>query len=184
MAYPTLTELKAFCSVSGSTDDTILTEILNGVIDLCKTHTSREFVAAASVKEFDRENIRGLYLLGDLPDLVTVTSITNGDGQVIPLALIQTQPFQAPHNALSIRKNKGYVWQDQPNLIQVNGLWGYSADVPNAIRLSILIQSKAMYQQRLTGSAVAAATPGGVFLAPEVELVPSVAVTWRRHSRL
>lgn len=184
MAYPTLTDLKAFCSISSSADDTLLTTILDGVIDDCKRQTSREFVASASVKEFDARYIKGYFLLGDLPDFVTVTSITNGDGQVIPSGVYQTQPLVTPHTAISLRKRSGYVWTDEPDPIQIDATWGYSTDVPNAIKLSILIQSKAIYQQRLTGAAVAAATPGGVFMQAEVALVPAVREAWKRHAKL
>lgn len=150
MAYTDLVSVKAELKISTATttDDTLL----NGYITLAQRiieaprpfGTSRLFeVASDSTKYFDapwhvdsNDFDSPAYVL-DLRnlDLCAVTSVTNGDGVLIPAAAYVTAPRdRTPYYAIRLKRAAGYIWTwsgDSPEgTIAIVGKWGYSTAAP------------------------------------------------------
>jgi hypothetical protein len=149
MSYPSLAVIKEHLEIPPATtaDDALLTQLRDGAIGYIEgpAGAGRVFaVANDSTKRFDaerdvdRSTRRVLYIWDDLAQ---ITSITNGDGQSVPLADIATEPRnEGPYYALTIKRSSSQVWtwSDTPeDAISITGRWGYSVTPPADIALAM-----------------------------------------------
>jgi hypothetical protein len=153
--YSTIDALQAYLDIGGTLDanttallDSALTNASATIDDM----THRTFVSAAdSTRYHDTSRyleMNRLWLDGDLAQL---TSITNGDGQTIPLGAIVTEPRnKGPYYGLLLRYGSGYSWSygDYPPDIAVVGRWAYSITPPDAIVQATLRLATWFYRQR------------------------------------
>jgi len=167
MAYPTLAQAKVFLGISGSGDDTSLTQILNGVIKTVERRTGRVFVAAAETRYF---SVRSPYVNRDplalnlFADLVSVTTLTNGDAEVITSAYYNLISLTgaAPYYRVELKPGNGYVWRSDGagGRVSIAGTWGYSAACPADLFLAIMEQVGNVAGSRAQGGGVTV-TKGG-----------------------
>lgn len=179
MGYPTLAEIKDHLEIppAETADDAILTQLRAGAIGYIEgpAGAGRAFaVDADTTRTFDAERDvelstrRTLYVWDDLAQ---ITSITNGDGQSVPLADIATEPRnQGPYYALTIKRSSSQVWtwNDTPeDAIRITGRWGYSVVPPADVALAL--KGIVAYFYRRRGSSGADDKPmigeGGVIIA-------------------
>ena len=99
-------------------------------------YTRRNFAGTAGtyyVNRFSQDlvNNQAMYLREDLHTLV---SLTNGDGQVIPVGSVWLEPRNAgpPYRLLRLHSAYVYVWNTDSDVI-VAGSWGFSTVAPAAI---------------------------------------------------
>ncbi len=99
-------------------------------------YTRRNFAGTAGtayVNRFSQDLVKNqaLYLRQDLHTLV---SLTNGDGQVIPVGSVWLEPRNAgpPYRLLRLHSPYVYVWNTDSDLI-VAGTFGFSTVAPAAI---------------------------------------------------
>jgi len=135
--------------------------------------TGRTFYARSETHYLDVPYGRYLWLDDDL---LTLTSLTNGDGVAIPLTEILQFPANAtPKYKLTLKAYSDYTWQESTSqgreqaLIAV-GTWGYCVDTPADIRKACKEAVVSAYKRRFgnnitEGSTITAAgsivTPSG-----------------------
>jgi len=132
MAITTLATLKLYLGTTTTGDDTILTSSLTRAESFLKRRTGRIFDAATSapttryftrdaIDPFDRRRI----LLDE--DLVSVTTLINGDGTTIASSGYWLEPFNhTPYFAIRLLEaTSGWTW-DTDERVSVAGVWGYS----------------------------------------------------------
>jgi hypothetical protein len=136
--YATLSDLKNYLSSNGMLDavqDDLLTDCLleaEGAID---AYTRRNFAGTAGTVYYSRwtANVAGPALYLDR-DLVTLTSLVNGDGQTIPVGSVWVEPRNEgpPYRVLRLYSSYVYSWNTDSEII-VSGTWGFSTSAPEDI---------------------------------------------------
>jgi hypothetical protein len=144
--YITLDELKEYLGVS-VTDDT-LDDTYSLLITSASRHIegvcNRRFYTPTSdeTRSFDIPSSNTLWFD---EDLVSITSITNGDGNAIPATdYILLPANETPKYLLRLRANASTTWQTGSNghaeqVIDVAGKWGYSNEPPANIQEATLL---------------------------------------------
>jgi hypothetical protein len=150
--YATIAQLTDYLDISNP--DALATANLEmALTNACAVidrHTCRTFAAETDTTRFhDGARIEGhrLWLDGDLAQL---TSVTNGDGEVIPLSAIRVEPVNAtPYFGLTVKNGSGYSWYwgDDPADIMVEGRWAYSVTPPDDIVQATLRLAAYLYRQ-------------------------------------
>lgn len=124
---------------------------------------------------------RAIYFVEDCID---VTSITNGDGNTVPLAQVVLWPFnETPYFALSLKRSSSYAWLPDSSgnlerVIQIAGIWGFcdrtatdpiSARAVSNTKRACVIIAASLYRQRAgqTVESAATITGAGVVLTPQ-----------------
>jgi len=176
--YTTLDEVKAYLSISGEGDDALLTTLIDRASRLIEDHTGRWFYADERTRVYDAvgSHIVGNLLLLDA-DLLTVTTLTNGDGTEIAADAIILRPQNdPPFFGIALKLTSGLHWTytgDPEGAISVEGTWGFSATAPGAVALAALRLAAYLYRQRDTGAdwprGAVSVTERGAAIAP-VEL--------------
>ena len=189
MAYPTLSQLKAYLGVSDATDDTPLTQHLNAAIARMERETGRLFVAASSTvtyrgrRPFVSRDRRTLNLMRDL---VSLTTLTNGDAIVITSTYYELVPFAAPYHQVRLIQNAPYVFAESGNTgIAVQGNWGYSTSCPNDVFLAIMELADYAYKLRSTGGTgqVQVTNRGNSLVAADEDIPKSVKAVMQAYRR-
>lgn len=175
MTYPTSANFKTWAGISGSGDDTVVGYALDGAKAWFERECNRVFVAASATKKFPvrhpyvgKDKTR-LNLLGQF--LVAVTSITNGDDDVL---VVDTEyvlhPLAAPYHRVDIVRASGLFWTDggDGSPVTIEATWGESAACPADVFLGILELAQAEYLARMqgTGGTVQFSGNSGMILQP------------------
>jgi hypothetical protein len=180
MAYITLAQFKTNLGITDSTDDTIIQVWIDCAQKTIDSYTGRTFEAAAdSTKKFTplREDWGGNLwwdgvTLGLQLDLCQLTSITNGDGNLIPSGAVVLLPQNMPvKTAIKIKSNTQYVWTytgSPDESISIVGRWAYSITAPADIVGTCYELAKYLYQNRESNpsSSQQIISADGVALAP------------------
>lgn len=164
MAYASLTQLKAYLGISGDADDTLLTTLLGAAQAAVDAYCGRSFEATEATRYYGASAISSdtLYLDGDL---VSVTTLTNGDGTEIDASAYILEPRNATPK-WKIRLTSG-SW-DTTNDIAVLGLWGWSETAPADITQATIRLAAYMYRQKdATTFDATAFTDVGVMTIPQ-----------------
>lgn len=134
--YTTLTavkRLKGIATVQTVDDDVLIDDIhqASGFIDIWST---RHFVPYVFAKSLDASHVSG-YDLDTRDDLLAVTTVTNGDGEVIDSSSYNLRPDNIyPKRKIELISSGAVVWGLQYNesRIVINGIWGHHNYYPNA----------------------------------------------------
>lgn len=136
MAYLELPDIKVYLGIAlaDTSEDTLLATLLAAAQSAIEELCGRSFEAVAETRYFAAENVQGQILHLD-GELLTVNTLTNGDGTIIPsmaymLLPLNTRPYRV------IRLKSAYQWQlTEPDaLISIAGIWGYSVAPPAVVR--------------------------------------------------
>lgn len=158
MTYPTKAECKTYAGIVGATHDTTIDQILAHIIKAVETHTNRLFVAASVTKTFKvrhpfvtRKGMR----LNLFRDLVSITTLTNGNGDVIASGDYDLFP-EVPYYRIDLRRGKGNWFQSdgEDTSISIAGSWGYSTACPADIFLEIMRLVRLTFEARSDGEGV------------------------------
>jgi hypothetical protein len=159
MAYVELADLKIYLGIAAdnvSQDDLLsdfIAEAQSAIDRLCKT----TFEAASdTTRYFDAElDINGRELPFD-HDLAQITSVTNGDGELIPASDYTTNPRnEAPYYAITLKRAAPsyWTWDDSPeDAIEVVGRWAYSVTAPADVALACKQLAAHYYRKRANSS--------------------------------
>ena len=165
-AYPEVEHVKAYLRANTqqalpSGDDELLGSLLASAIAFCEgpEGAGRRFqVTTDSTRRFDalRDVDQGLRRLWLDEDLCAITSITNGDGIVVPSDQYVTDPRnETPYYSITLKLSSDVVWtyDDEPEgAIAVVGRWGYSTQAPSDVAQAVLRHAVWMYRQRSSGN--------------------------------
>lgn len=176
MPYATLAQLKAYLLAGGqvppTTDDTnLLTPLLTRAQKIVETITGRTFESRTETRLFDVPRTRQLEMDDDL---LTVTTLTNGDGAVIAASDYNLIPNNhSPKYAIRLKQSSTASWMpgsggDTERVISVAGTWGYASDAPDDIRHATIRLAHWLYKQKDSVSDLdrPALAPSGFVILP------------------
>lgn len=172
--YATIKELKHYLSpgtAADKYDDEIMAHLIMAASRYIDDETGRTFYARTETHYFDTPCDRSLWLDDDL---LTVTTLTNGDGTAITATHYKLIPYrQAPYHEIRLKESSTYVWEtesdgDSEGVISVAGTWGWTATTPKDIKEATLQLARNWYKRRFGENVdtVSTVTPGGVVIEP------------------
>lgn len=170
--YCTLAEFKSFNKITSydGLDDAVIEDIIEGVSRAIDRMTSRTFYARTETRYYDTPDDNCL-VLDD--DLLTLTTLTNGDGTVITSTYYKLYPLNTTQKRRIILTNT-YGWlpnatTGNSGAISVVGSWGYASTVPDDINLVCKAEAMNEYHKRFGEnlSATATVTGAGVVITPQ-----------------
>lgn len=135
MAYTTAADVRTYLGVAASTDDALLAVLIGAATAIIDGETGRCFEAASATRYYqpaalDADDPNLLHLDGDL---VSVTTLKNGEGETIPSTDYWLLPRNQgpPYHAIKLKSESTDAWTfDTDGEIEVAGKWGYSATPP------------------------------------------------------
>jgi len=174
MAYADLGDLRGYLDIVDASDDAILQEALDDAKAWIDGYTNRVFEAVTQTRYYQRDAIywRGKHLLVVDRDLLTITTLTNGDADAT--AIPATEYWLWPRNdtpywGIRLETDSAYDWEfDTDYWVSVAGTWGYSATCPDDIRRAALHLAAFFYRQKDSQVFVTTAMPeAGVITIPQ-----------------
>lgn len=143
-----------FQGTQGTATDGILQDCIDDATRAIEDYTRRVFlgtVGTAFYSRYYQHQVVNQALYLD-QDLHTLTAVTNGDGQTIPVGSCWTEPRNAgpPYRILRLKSSYVWVWNTDSDL-QVVGTWGYGTAVPGDIRRAAVQLSAYYYRLKDTG---------------------------------
>ncbi len=178
--YTTLVNIKARLANNASgtlststADDAFISALITRASAIIDQYTDQHFTAVSATRYFDipRRNPRRL-LLDDW--LLSCTSVTNGNGVVIPATEYILEDYNnPPYFAIVMKNTSSYYWMPDSGMndrkcIAVAGSWGWSATAPNdvveACERLVVGALKSRDGVNMTGKTVI--TPAGVVQSP------------------
>src|SRR5574341_70806 len=172
--YTTLSAVKSYLRITTTADDTLLSAFITRASRMIDDHCGRWFSAETQIRKFDAvgRHISGSLLFVDA-DLLTITSLINGDGARIPSNAYVLRPSNfPPYFGVSLLASSGLYWNhtgDPENAISISGTWGYSAATPDPVGQAAIRLAAWLYRQRDTGAEPVGevqVTERGVAVAP------------------
>jgi len=158
MAYCVVaTDLKPYLGIAAATvtDDALLTQLVTRAQAMIDKYCDRTFEASAdSTKYLDAvDDVEGVILhLGSAGDLCAITSVTNGDDEVVASDEYVTEPRgSTPYRALRLLASSDVSWtydEDHENAITIVGKWAYSATAPADITHACTRLAACLYRQK------------------------------------
>lgn len=190
MAYITAADLRDYIGANSHADDTQLGYAADRAQHMLEAYCNRVFEAAADTTRY--YNALDLRYGGNVDafdqtllldeDLCQLTTVTNGNGTVIPTASLVLLPTNyTPKYAIKIKNNTQYVWTytgTPDTAISVLGRWAYSITAPADIVAACLRLGAYIYRQRegTPDTDRSIISPDGVLLAA-ARIPTDVAVT-------
>ncbi len=129
-SYATLAEFLAQPEIDSSApaDDEFIEDLLERASRAADGYCGTWFYASTQTRTYDMPSGRVLVL--DVP-LLTVTTLTNGDGTTIAASEYNLWPYNGPNRAeIRLKQSSTTTWQpatagDTEDVISVAGTWGY-----------------------------------------------------------
>ncbi|KPL80231.1 hypothetical protein [Herpetosiphon geysericola] len=156
MAYATKDEFRAYklqpnggTTPIPTTDDLLITRLLGVAQAEIDLYCHRSFEAVTTTRFYDEANARmvGQRLYLDT-ELLTVTSLMNGDGREIPLTGFRLEPRNEPPYTMITLKSSWVWFLNLDAEIAITGTWGYSATAPAPIQQATLELTAYLYDLR------------------------------------
>lgn len=182
--YTTVTTVKDYLRISSSSDDSLLGDFVVRASRMIEDFCGRWFDARAETRYFDAtgSHITGNLLLLDA-DLLSITTLVNGDGTTISADDIILRPINwPPYFGIALRHNSGLRWtyvDDPRGAISITGLWGYASTVPEPVRHAATRLAIWLYRQRDHAQAVDEADGGHLPRDVRSMLLPYVRLRMR-----
>lgn len=178
--YASVTEFKAYQRITSTdtTDDGVITDIIEGASRLIDTTTRRTFYARTATNLYDVPD--GEFGDGDIlyiedDDLLTVTTLTNGDATVLTTSdYILLPNNSSPKWGIKLKDSSTKSWESDTDgndeqAISIAGTWGWSATAPDDVKEACLQIASAYYHRRFGENMTADTTisSGGVVITPQ-----------------
>ena len=154
-AYCTANDIALALNIAGTQDDTWLGTLADSAsawVDAhCAVPSGGFAVATDSVRSFDVCAIVDGVLQLDAP-LVSLTSLTNGDGTAINKATVRLYPLNGGHywSIHMLSTGPGWQWVTD-GLYTVTGKWGWSTTVPTPVKEATIMLAAWMYKRYQAG---------------------------------
>jgi hypothetical protein len=172
-SYASLAEFKSWKAIKSTDvfDDITVQMCLDMATAWINSNTGRVFVAANGTRWYDIPYSRTLKL--DY-DLISVTTLTNGDGTVIPSGQYVLGPRNiSPKYEITLIPNSVYQWfptntGNTLGVIGVTGPWGYSVTCPDDVKNACISIAVNVYSRRFgEGTMAATVTAAGIVITPQ-----------------
>lgn len=180
--YATLAEYKLFQNIASTDtdDDKVIEDLIEGSSRLIDRETGRTFYARTETRYYDVPEER---LLRMDDDLLTITTLTNGDAATIASTEYNTVPKNTtPYYGIRLKEASSYYWAydsdgNTEDVISIAGTWGWAATRPDDINIACLMIAASAYKRRLGESLTSTSTitAAGIVVTPQD--IPSGA--WR-----
>lgn len=193
-AYPTKVNFKTWVGISGASDDTLLDWLADGAAAFVERYCGRSFVdaAAQTVKVLpEYPNLLGKYkrtLLIKSDDIVSITTVVNGDGVTVSSDDYTLHPLDGPpYYRIELHADSGLRWwrgSDGAGVVTLTCTTGFAENVPDDIFLAILKLMSHEYRARSSGGRgmVQTATRAGLIIEPG-KVPPDIIVTLNLYRR-
>jgi len=154
MAYVDLAEMRYHLDIDNVADDPLLIDAVADATSFIEDYTNRVFEAATSTRYYDRsalspENSR-LLLVDD--DLLTITTLTNGDSSSTAIANTDYWLYprnETPYYGILLKSDISAYWEfDTDYWVSVAGTWGYSTTPPGDIKRACKHLAAFFYRQK------------------------------------
>ena len=139
MAWTTASAVKILIGgINSADDDALLESLITRAEAAIDGATGRQFTATTATRYYDPTDplvVDGPFLYLD-KDLISVTTLTNGDADVLTAAteyILQPVNDSPPYHTIKLIESGGITWtyDDDPEIaISLLGSWGYAATVP------------------------------------------------------
>ncbi len=155
--YTTLSAVKSYLRIGGTADDVLLAALVTRASRLIDGYCHRWFAAETQTRTYDAvgPHLTGRLLLLDA-DLLTVTTIINGDGSPISLSEVILRPHNwPPYFGIALKATSPVAWTytgSPEDAISITGTWGYSAVPPEPVVQAAVRLTAWLYRQRDTGA--------------------------------
>ena len=154
-AYCTANDIALALNIAGTQDDTWLGTLADSAsawVDAhCAVPSGGFAVATDSVRSFDVCAIVDGVLQLDAP-LVSLTSLTNGDGTAINKATVRLYPLNGGHywSIHMLSTGPGWQWVTD-GLYTVTGIWGWSTTPPTPVKEATVMLAAWLYKRYQAG---------------------------------
>ena len=154
-AYCTANDIAQALNIAGTQDDGWLTTLADSASAWVDAHCAVPWggfaVAADSTRSFDACALEDGELRLDVP-LVSLTSLTNGDGTAINKATVRLYPLNGGHywSIRMLSTGPGWQWV-QDGLFVVTGKWGWSTTAPTPVKEATVMLAAWMYKRYQAG---------------------------------
>ena len=172
--YCSLADIKGYLNITSTNtaDDTVLENLVTSASRFIDSHTRRTFYARTETRYYSLPEFDTLWIDDD--DLLTITTLTNGDGTTIASTAYTLTPANStPKYAIKLKTSSGIYWQpastgEITDIIGIAGTWGYSSTTPADIQQACLEIVSNEYRKRngQNESSSATITAAGVVLSP------------------
>lgn len=196
MAYVTLAEYRLYMeSLAGiatdqpvhytPSDDTLQTQLLASAQALIERETHRRFEAVTATRTYGPGAVYysdpRLLMLDE--DLLSVTTLTNGDGAVIAASEYRLFPYNtSPKFGIQLKSTSSWAFGDD-GVVSVAGSWGYTAVADSDVK-RVTCRLAYLEQQRRTATGQVAVLGDGTKTYESA--VPADLAKWlasmRRHT--
>lgn len=149
--YTTWAAVKTYLDISSSGDDALGADLVTRASRMIDRYCRRVFIAASATRTFDTPAGATLFLD---EDLVSLTTLTNGDGTVIAgTDYVLLAKNITPKYAVRLRETASMGWLGSSTTgefqaISVLGSWGYSASPPDDVVQAAVRLTAWIYRQR------------------------------------
>jgi len=162
MAYLSVSDYRTYMAAltSGSPtysdpgDTTFHQQLLDSATAFIERETQRKFAAVTATRKFGPECVlfTNPQLLMVDEDLLTVTTLTNGDGTVVASNTYELWPRnRAPYFGIRIKSSSAWAFSDDDSTVSVAGTWGFMAS-PDADVKRVTARLAYLEQQRRTNT--------------------------------
>ena len=188
MSYATREVVKQYLGIEldKTADDALLDGLISRAEKIIESYTGREFEDKTATKYFDADDIEGrlLYLWGY--DLLTITTLTNGDGTEISSDNYRLEPRnESPKWQIRLDEDTTWDFDDSDDEVSIVGKWGYSANAPADIQHACIRLVSFLYRQKDTSADIdrPMITGDGVTIMPSAlpQDVKSILDSYRRR---
>lgn len=157
--YATLQDLKTRLDIKDNVDDVTLEQVIEAASRQVDGWCGRPFFNGSNVQRLTADNTCLLILPFELASLTTIAVDRDGDGVYETswtASDVDLQPWPGPYQV--VRPRGGKVFPSHPYGVQIEGEWGFGANVPAPIREATLLQAARLYKRKdapfgVTGSA-------------------------------
>ena len=190
MAYATLAIVKAYLDIPTATtsDDALLNSLIDRAQEIIDAYTGRDFEAVTATKYFTIDDVEGRWLHLSGYDLLTVTTLTNGDATATVFTSDQyrLEPRnETPKWAVRLKEDYDWDFDDSDSEISIAGTWGYSATAPSDVVHACIRLVSFLYRQKDTSGDIdrPMVTGDGVTIMPSAlpKDVMSILEKYRRR---
>jgi len=143
MSYATPAQVKQYLGITGTSEDALLTRLIDAASAAIDRYTGRRFTASTATRPIRREHIVGdvFFLPDDLRALTQV--VTDTSDVLLPADFV---PFYPPTRVLRI-KHTAQSWSIEYTA-DVTGQWGFSAAPPDDIVQTCVRLASWMYRSK------------------------------------
>lgn len=162
----TITNIQSQNDATDPSNDNIIEQMVEAASRWIDEITGKEYFGETETRNYVvGEHTDGLTLWLD-KNILSVTTLTNGDGTVISSSDYSLLPLNADrYDKIKLHSNSGEVWQytDDPyeDAIQVAGSWGDSATTPANVKEACLLLTSRLWQRKSAILGVAGSTSLG-----------------------